>query len=156
MSAFWISTLASFLKCSEAGITGHKTNHSLRATDASELFEAGVPEKIIKKWTSHHLLKALHIYEHTTFKHQAVSSIFVSKKELQEAMFAPSSSFTSVATAPTSSTPTNIFNNCSVQIIQITQAPQLPLLPPPPPIPLVYPLQFMSLKQRSWIWISWI
>ena len=30
--------------CKEAGIVGHKTNHSLRATGASELFEAGVPE----------------------------------------------------------------------------------------------------------------
>ena len=30
--------------CIEAGI-GHKTNHSLRATGASELFKEGVPEK---------------------------------------------------------------------------------------------------------------
>ena len=34
--------------CAEAGISGHKTNHSLCATWASEMFEAGVPEKIIK------------------------------------------------------------------------------------------------------------
>ena len=37
--------------CQVAGIEGHKTNHSLRATGASELFEAGVPEKIIKERT---------------------------------------------------------------------------------------------------------
>ena len=51
----------------------------------------------------------------------------------QEAMFAPSSS-SSVSAVPTSSTPTNIFNNCSIQIIQTTEAPQLPPLPAPPPL----------------------
>ena len=128
--------------CSEAGITGHKTNHSLRTTGASELFEAGVPEKIIKERTGHHSLEALYIYEHTTFKqHQAVSSILASKKEMtfQEAMLAPSS-LSSVSAAPTSSTPTNIFNNRSIQIIQhlnfllfLHHHPSLlpPCLPPP-------------------------
>ncbi len=32
--------------CKDAGIVGRKTNHSLRATGASELFAAGVPEII--------------------------------------------------------------------------------------------------------------
>ena len=49
--------------CSEAHISGHKTNHSLRATGASELFEAGVPEKIIKERTGHRSLEALRLYE---------------------------------------------------------------------------------------------
>ena len=40
--------------CFEAGIAGHKTNHSLRVTGASELFQAGVLEKIIKERTGHH------------------------------------------------------------------------------------------------------
>ena len=45
------NTLDTMLKdmCKEAGIIGHKTNYSLRATGVSELFEAGVPEKIIKE-----------------------------------------------------------------------------------------------------------
>ncbi len=33
---------------SEAGIKGTKTNHSLRATGASELFQVGVPENVLK------------------------------------------------------------------------------------------------------------
>ena len=33
--------------CGDAGVKGHKTNCSLRATTASELFHANVPEKII-------------------------------------------------------------------------------------------------------------
>ena len=54
--------------CSEAHISGRKTNHSLRATGASELFEAGVPEKIIKERTAHRSLEALRLYERTTNK----------------------------------------------------------------------------------------
>ena len=33
--------------CSDGGIGGHKTNHSLRATPATELFRRGAPEKLI-------------------------------------------------------------------------------------------------------------
>ncbi len=57
---------------SEAQIDGRKTNHSLRATGASELFQAGVPEKIIKERTGHHSLEALRTYYHRT----APSNIF--------------------------------------------------------------------------------
>ena len=35
--------------CSEAGIAGKKTNHSLRVSGASSLFDAGVPERIIQQ-----------------------------------------------------------------------------------------------------------
>ena len=35
--------------CVDAGISGNKTNHSLRATGASQLFQANVPEKVIQE-----------------------------------------------------------------------------------------------------------
>ena len=58
------------------GVSG-KTNHSLRATGASELFQAGVPEKIVQERTGHHSVKALRLYEHTTTnQHMVVSNIF--------------------------------------------------------------------------------
>ncbi len=38
---------------SEAGIQNTKTNHSLRATGAPELFQVGLPEKTIKEHCSH-------------------------------------------------------------------------------------------------------
>ena len=57
------------------GITG-KINHSLRATGASELFQAGVPEKMVQERTGHRSMKALRMYEHTTTtQHMAVSNI---------------------------------------------------------------------------------
>ena len=48
--------------CKEAGISQKKTNHSLRATGASALFNAGVPEKLIRGVTGHRS-KALQLHE---------------------------------------------------------------------------------------------
>ncbi len=39
--------------CQDTGIKGHKTNHSLRATGATQLYNAGVPEIIIQERTGH-------------------------------------------------------------------------------------------------------
>ena len=54
--------------CEEAGISGNKTNHSLRAYAASELFNAGVPEKIIQDRTGHRSLDGLRKYERISEK----------------------------------------------------------------------------------------
>lgn len=51
------------LMCEQAGIKGNKTNHSLRATGATELYESGVPEKLIQERTGHRSLEALRVYE---------------------------------------------------------------------------------------------
>ena len=51
--------------CQEAGISEKKTNHSLRATGATALFNAGVPKKLIKDVTGHRS-NALHLYERPT------------------------------------------------------------------------------------------
>ena len=58
--------LESLLKvmCQGAGIEGHFTNHSLRATGTTTLFDAGVPESVIQKRTSHKSLDALRTYMH--------------------------------------------------------------------------------------------
>ena len=39
--------------CKEAGLEGKFTNHSLRATCASRMFDKNVPEQIIKETTGH-------------------------------------------------------------------------------------------------------
>ena len=46
----------------EVGIAG-KTNHSLRATGATQLYTANVPEKRIQQRTGHCSLKGLHILQ---------------------------------------------------------------------------------------------
>ncbi len=68
--------------CKVAGIRDQKTNHSLRATGATELFLAGVPEKIIQQRTGHRSVEALRKYEHTSEQqHQAVANILGSNQE---------------------------------------------------------------------------
>ena len=47
-----ISTMVKTL-CKDAGFEGKYTNHSLRATSASRMFNACVPEQIIKEVTGH-------------------------------------------------------------------------------------------------------
>ena len=50
----------------EAGISGKKTNHSLRVTGATSLYRAGVPERIIQERTGHRSLQSLRQYERTS------------------------------------------------------------------------------------------
>lgn len=72
------NTLHSLLStmCMEAGIEEKKTNHSLRATGATAMFAAQVPEKIIKDVTGHKSSKALALYERPTVaQKQAVSKV---------------------------------------------------------------------------------
>ena len=62
--------------CKEAGIEGNITKHHLRATSATQMYDQGVPEKIIQERTGHHSLEALRTYERTDeHQHQAVSAI---------------------------------------------------------------------------------
>ena len=62
--------------CKEAGIEGNITNHSLRATSATQMYDKGVPEKIIQERTGHCSLEALWTYERTNeHQYQAVSAI---------------------------------------------------------------------------------
>ena len=51
--------------CTEAGIS-RRTNHSLRATGESALFQSNVSESLIQKTTGHRSQKALQLYEHTS------------------------------------------------------------------------------------------
>ena len=55
------NTLSSMMKrmCTAACIEGHKTNHSLRASGTTELFQAQVPEKVIQERTGHRSLTCM-------------------------------------------------------------------------------------------------
>ena len=63
-----LSKLKGLLKkmCKDAHVEGNFTNHSLRATGATLLFDAGVPEMIVQKRTGHRSLDALRTYERVT------------------------------------------------------------------------------------------
>ncbi len=64
--------------CKEAKISP-KTNHSLRATGATSMFQSNVPEKIIQNTTGHRSLESLRRYEKTSVEqNQAVSKVLMS------------------------------------------------------------------------------
>ena len=75
------NTLAKMVKevCAEAGVGGQKSNHSLRAT-ATELYQAGVPEKVTQEQTGHLSLTGLRQYECTSGEQQAVVSRILASK----------------------------------------------------------------------------
>ena len=56
--------------CKKAGIKGYKTNHSLRATAATRLYQAGVDEQLIMEKTGHRSLEGVRSYKRTNTEQQ--------------------------------------------------------------------------------------
>lgn len=52
--------------CKSAGIGGYKTNHSLRATAATRLYESGVDEQMVMEVTGHRSLEGVRSYKRTS------------------------------------------------------------------------------------------
>ena len=78
-----INKLKKFMEsmCSDAGIPGKKTNNSLRETGATALFNAGVPERVIRDVTGHRS-NALLTYQRPTLEQkQEAPSILVQGKK---------------------------------------------------------------------------
>ena len=60
--------------CNEAGLDGNFTNHSLRASGATQLFQNDIPEKVIQEVTGHRSTKALRQYERVAIQQKQVAS----------------------------------------------------------------------------------
>ena len=60
--------------CTSAGLQGHFTNHSLRATAATRLFEARVDEQFIMQRTGHSTTAGVHSYKCVGGKLRSVTS----------------------------------------------------------------------------------
>ncbi len=104
--------------CNRAGIL-ERTNHSLRATGATELYNAGVPEKIIKERTGHRSLECLRMYERTSDKQQdAVSRILSAKTETSFNMEMTKLADNTTKISTNSSVPVMNFHNCQVHLNQ--------------------------------------
>ena len=68
--------------CEEAGIA-HRTNHSLHATGATDMFRANIPEKVMQSHTGHLSLKALRMYVNPTDEqHSAAFSVLVDRRNV--------------------------------------------------------------------------
>ena len=101
--------------CGEANVKGQKTNYSLRATGATALYKAGVPEKAIQERTGHMSLTGLRHYERTdTEQQKAISKVLANpeRNTFQEQYFARSN----VVQGPPNPTQNYSFANCQVNI----------------------------------------
>ncbi len=94
----------------KVGILG-KTNHSLRATGATRLFEANVPEKLIQERTGHRTTTALRKYKRMSMaQEKAVSMCTQTVQKYAEVVDS------SLKTEPVTSTSTHspqMFKNCT-------------------------------------------
>ena len=119
-------TLSNMMKemSMESGIA-KKTNHSLRATGASAMFQAGVPERIIQKATGHKSVEGLCTYKQAPTKQFK----YVSKVLMGEA------SESRKENALTTLQPTNVsrilgditnstIGNLTINVITIQRSPQ--------------------------------
>ena len=70
--------------CSKAGITGYETNHSLRATATSRLYQAGVDEQLVMERTGHHSIQGVRSYKRTSDVQQQCLSDILNSKPLEE------------------------------------------------------------------------
>ena len=83
--------------CKEADIGGYKTNHSLRATAATRLYQSGVDEQLVMERTGHRSLEDVRSYKRTSDTQcQALSDILNCSKKTRT-----DSSSNEICTVPT-------------------------------------------------------
>jgi len=70
--------------CSAAGIEGYKTNHSLRATCATRLFQQNVDEQLIMSRTGHRSVKGVRSYKRATDIHHHNTSVVIDCKSMRK------------------------------------------------------------------------
>lgn len=127
-------TLQTMVKrmCKEANIKGAKTNHSLRATAATQMFAQGAPEKVIQERTGHRSLDGLRTYERSSeSQHRALSTLLSTnlmdaQKESSHCTTNMSHSSTKLGQSTTNlfsqssksieNVPSMNFSNCSVTV----------------------------------------
>lgn len=68
--------------CDQAGLKGHFTNHSLRATAATRLYNAGIDEQLIAEKTGHRST-AIRAYKRTNDEQQAQISNILNREDIK-------------------------------------------------------------------------
>ena len=75
-----VNTIKQFLPkiCSGSGTDAKYTNHSLRATAITRMFNGNIPEKVIAEKSGHKSTKALRCYEKTSLQQEQVTGNIIS------------------------------------------------------------------------------
>ena len=86
--------------CKAAGIAGYKTNHSLRATTATRLFQAGVDKQLIMECTGHKSIDGVRSYKRMSSEQQVALSDKINLRALEPKWQHVASSAITQAMAP--------------------------------------------------------
>ncbi|KAJ8270845.1 hypothetical protein GJAV_G00119940 [Gymnothorax javanicus] len=95
--------------CRKAGIQGYKTNHSLRVTTATRLYQAGVGEPLIMERTGHRSVTGVRSYTRISEDQKATVNAILNDeqmgltREATETVSRPDQEHTETTSAPTSS-----------------------------------------------------
>ena len=110
--------------CKSASIEGYKTNHSLRVTTATRLFQAGIDEQLIMERTGHHSTDGIRTYKRSSVQQQEqISDILaLSKKPRVEYPQKSTAAGSSQALIPVQET---IDSTCTVDRVQAQSNKQL-------------------------------
>ena len=106
--------------CKTAGISGFYTNHSLRATATTRLYQSGVDEQLVMERTGHRSLDSVRSYKRTSdCQREAMSNILNGGKRPRQSSTVPASSLeanvsTSSQQLHALSLPSAVFQNCTV------------------------------------------
>lgn len=106
-----VNTLATTVKrlCEKAGISGYKTNHSLRVTTATRLFKEGVDEQLIMERTGHRSTDGVRSYKRSCMEQQETVSHILNREKMSHVNLVPPAAFTStsISTSTPISTPSS-------------------------------------------------
>ena len=100
--------------CKEAGIPGFRTNHSLRATAATRLYNAGVEEQQVMEITGHRSLEGVRSYKHTSVEQKEALSDILNCHNKKSDGHSPSKSAHLPLPPPESSTQNSLTLSSSV------------------------------------------
>lgn len=105
----------------KSGIGVHYTNHSLRATSITRMFNNGLPEKLIAEMSGHKSVKALRCYERTSSAQQQAVTASVNAVNQDKNLMADKEEKHSSSMEPTSESLKNAaqsfsgnFTNCTI------------------------------------------
>lgn len=70
--------------CKKAGVSGFKTNHSLRVTAATRLYQEGLDEQLIMERTGHRSLDGVRAYKRTSKEQQELVSAALNKQTVKK------------------------------------------------------------------------
>ena len=93
--------------CKAAGVTGYKTNHSLRVTTATRLFQKGVEEQLIMSRTGHRSVEGVRTYHRIGDEQRQMMSDILNEATNGEEE-TPSSKRIKVVPSSSTSSPTHV------------------------------------------------